>query len=401
MDRQVLTFRELIAPFEPEAFFGEVYRQKPVHLPGPGSRFASVFSWAVLNELLSMSTLWSDQSCEVVLGGKVLPPEAYCYQGPTRDNQRGHIVDPERMLNCLRQGGALTLNFIERLTPPLRAISQTLACALGASVNCSTFATWPRAQGYASHFDTTQVVVLHIAGSKTWRIYEGRFPHAAHTTNARAKYPDFPQDYHEQAKGRLLKEVTLTPGDLLYLPHGQYHDAFTSDEPSIHLSFAVRHLVTQDFINALSREMPQDPYFLQHLPAVGDRAANGEVRRSLAGVLQQIMADPKVGEGLEGLLRRSAFERLANYSLPDRQAPRRFRVLWRGRRVEPSGAAVQLVAGNQAHQLDATAGALAEWAIAKDYFAESWLDEDFSHLQPAARTAALADLHRLGLIETL
>ena len=401
MDRQILTFRELIAPLEPEVFFGDIYRRRHLHLPGPETRYDSIFSWEVLNELLSMSTLWSDQSCEVVVDGKVLPPEAYCYQGPTRDNQRGHIVDPERMLGCLRQGGALTLNFIERLTPPLRAVSQTLACALGASVNCSTFVTWPRAQGYAAHFDTTQVVVLHIAGSKTWRIYEGRFPHAAHTANARAKYPDFPQDHHEQAKGRLIQEVTLTPGDLLYLPHGLYHDAFTSDEPSVHLSFAVRHLVTQDFINALAREMPEDPYFLQHLPAVGDGAANAALRQELAAVMGQVLASRQVGEGLEGLLRRSAFERLANYKLPDRQAPRRFRVLWRGRRLEPDGEETRLIAGNRAHALDATAGAMAQWALAKDYFAESWRDEDFAHLQPGVRAAALAALHRYGLIETL
>ena len=401
MERQIITFRDLIAPLGAEVFFGEIYRRQPVHVPGPAERFEPIFSWAALNELLSMTTLWSDQSCEVVLGGKVLPPDAYCYQGPTRDNQRGHIVDPERMLHFLRQGGALTLNFIERLTPPLRALSQTLACVLGASVNCSTFVTWPRAQGYASHFDTTQVIVLHIAGSKTWRIYEGRFPHAAHTANARAKYPDYPQDYHEKAKGALVQEVTLTPGDLLYLPHGQYHDAYTTDEPSIHLSFAVRHLVAQDFVNALTRELPQDPSFLQHLPEVGDAAANGAARKAMAGMIDRVLADPKVGDGLESLLRRSAFERIASYRLPDRAAPRSFRVRWLGRRVEAAGAIRRLVAGNAAHELDSTAGALAEWALSRDYFAESWLEEDFSHLQPAARAAGLADLSRLGLIEAL
>ena len=401
MERQIFTFRELIAPLEPEVFFGEVYRRRPLSLTGPDDRFDRVFSWEALNELLSMTTLWSDQSCEVVLGGKVLPPEAYCYEGPTRDNQRGHIVDPERMLHFLRQGGALTLNFIERLTPPLRALSQTLACVLGASVNCSTFVTWPRAQGYASHFDTTQVVVLHIAGIKTWRIYEGRFPHAAHTANARAKYPDYPQDYHDKAKGALVEEVTLRPGDLLYLPHGQYHDAFTTEEPSIHLSFAVRHLVAQDFVNALSRELPQDPTFLQHLPEPGDAAANSAARRSLAGQIERVLGDPKVGDGLETLLRRSAFERIASYRLPDRAPPRGFRVRWLGRRVEASGPARRLIAGNAAHELDPTAGALAEWALARDYFAESWLEEDFSHLRPDVRAAGLANLSRLGLIEAL
>ena len=138
-----------------------------------------------------------------------------------------------------------------------------------------------------------------------------------------------------------------------------------------------------------------------HLPGPGERAANAATRKELATVFGRSLDDPQVGEGLEALLRRSAFERLATYSLPDRQAPRRFRVLWQGRRLEPDGAEIRLIDGNEAHPLDAAAGVLAEWALAKDYFAETWLAEDFSHLQPAARSAALANLHRLGLIEVL
>lgn len=60
MDRQILSFRELIAPIAPEQFFDEYYRKKPLYVPGPPEKFEEIFSWSVLNDLLSMTTLWSE-----------------------------------------------------------------------------------------------------------------------------------------------------------------------------------------------------------------------------------------------------------------------------------------------------------------------------------------------------
>ena len=401
MDRQILTFRDIVAPTAPEAFFGEIFRQKPLHVPGADDKFAAFFSWEKLNELLSMTTIWSDQCLELTMGGKGLPAEMYCYQGPTRDNVKGNIVDPDRLVAQMQQGATLTLNFIDRLTPPLRSLSQTLAAVTGTSVNCSTFVSWPNTQGYASHFDTTQVFVFHIAGRKRWRIYEGRFPHASHTANAQSKYQDFPQEFHEQHKGRVLQELEMTPGDFLYLPHGQYHDARTGDEPSVHLSFAVRYLVGQDFVNALSRDLPHDPFFLQHLPPIGDAGANQSARQALAQRMGQILADPQVAQGLETLMRRSAYERIASYKLPERARERKFRVRSLGKRLERNGEGWKLLAGNAAVELDAAAGMLAQWAMDKDYFADTWLAEDLGALEPAARGDALQQLHRAGLIDPM
>ena len=78
MDRQRLSFRELIAPIEADRFIAEYYRQKPLHVPGAADKFAEIFTWGALNELLSMTTLWSDQTLELAINGRSLVGDHYC-----------------------------------------------------------------------------------------------------------------------------------------------------------------------------------------------------------------------------------------------------------------------------------------------------------------------------------
>jgi ribosomal protein L16 Arg81 hydroxylase len=202
MDRQRLTFRDLIAPIGAGQFFEQYYRKQPLHVPGGDDRFAEVFSWRELNHLLSMTNIWSDLSLELSLDGRNLPAEDYCYSGLDRDNKKSDNPDFRRVFEHLRQGASLTLNFIERLTPALRAQSQTFAAVLCVPVNCSVFCSWQKTQGYASHFDTPQVFVCHIAGVKRWRIYEGRMATAAPIEGARSS--NFPPEHHERAKNRFI-----------------------------------------------------------------------------------------------------------------------------------------------------------------------------------------------------
>jgi ribosomal protein L16 Arg81 hydroxylase len=396
MDRQRLTFRDLIAPIGAGQFFEQYYRKQPLHVPGGDDRFAEVFSWRELNHLLSMTNIWSDLSLELSLDGRNLPAEDYCYSGLDRDNKKSDNPDFRRVFEHLRQGASLTLNFIERLTPALRAQSQTFAAVLCVPVNCSVFCSWQKTQGYASHFDTPQVFVCHIAGVKRWRIYEGRMATAAPIEGARSS--NFPPEHHERAKGRVMQEVVMTPGDLLYVPHGQYHDAVAESGESLHLSFVVRHLVAQDFVTMLSHDLPKDPLFRQHLPHLDAAAGAQDYRRRIAERIQQIMVNPQIGEGLQQFLHGKAFERFFEFGLPSRESPAQYRVRWLGVRLEQRGDVRKLHGANGVAELDETEGAIADWAIRKDYFSPEWLIEDLPEIDRDRLAPALDKLQRLGLV---
>ncbi len=399
MDEQILTFRELVAPIDPEVFLRDTYGKKPLHIPGAADKFAKIFSWDQLNELLARSTLWSDRSFELARGGRMLRAEDYCYPGVDREGKAIKKPDPARVQEHLRAGATLALDFIELQAPGLRSLAQTLEVVTGAQVCASMFCSWQATQGYASHFDVQNVFACHISGTKTWRVYEGRFPNAADLPGAHRD--SFPQAHHEQAKGALLQEVVMTPGDLLYLPHGQYHDALSSSEAAMHVSFGTIHLVVHDFLEALLKDLPKDPLFRAHLPALDDHAGQARCLEQVAARLGEIIRQPGIADQLRDFMAKGAFERIAQYQLPERDSVTRYRVRWPGMRLSPQGNGWALTNGAAQVELDPQAGEIAQWAMARDFFSETELAAALPALGPEGLRDGLARLRKLAVIEPI
>ena len=400
MEDQILTFRQLIAPVTPEDFFGSYFYRKPLHLEGDAGRYSEIFSWRDLNALLRMTAIWSDKSLELAKHGRTLPAEAYCYEGINRDNARSMRPDFDRVREHLRQGASLTLNFIGRLTPGLRSISQTFEAVLCAPVNITTFCSWNNVAAYPSHFDTTSVFVCQISGTKTWHLYEGRMNNAANVPGAAAG--DFSQEHHERAKGALLQTVVMKPGDLLYIPHGLYHDAVASSDASLHISMAAQHMVAHDFINVLSTSLPKDPMFREHLPHIDAVGTSGSYRKRLAERLQQIIEAPEIAKDLRRFLRGKAFERIAEFDLPKLDESAYFRVRWMHFRLQAAAQGGPALIGPNANlNLDESDAALVAWALERDYFSSVLLATTFAELGGDGLASWLETMQRCGLIERM
>ncbi len=401
MHDQAITFRELLAPVSAEKFFSEHYLKQPLHVSGPPDRFKDIFSWEDLNELLGKASLWSSKTLEIAKEGRLLPAEDYCYEGINRDNERTMRPDFNRVRAHLQQGASLGLNFIGRLTPGLRSISQTFEAVIGAPVNVTTFCSWSTVPAYGSHFDTTSVFVCQIAGSKRWNIYEGRMQHAAHTPGASAA--DFPQEHHERAKGRVLHEIETKAGDFLYIPHGQYHDAVATSEASLHISMAARHLVAHDFINLLSADLPKDPLFREHLPHIDAIGTEVEVsyRKRLAERLQQIITQPQLGQELRSFLHGKAFEGVVEFDLPNLGDEVCFyRVRWPVFRLRKEGEKHLLESPTSQLELSDAEAIIAEWVLDRDYFSSVTLAKTFRE-NPQTHAKMLQVLQQSGVIERM
>ena len=51
--------------------------------------------------------------------------------------------------------------------------------------------------------------------------------------------------------GKLIDQVTLKPGDLLYIPRGQYHDALASKNGAIHVAFGLTYFKPIDLMASI------------------------------------------------------------------------------------------------------------------------------------------------------
>ena len=105
MEKQLLTFRDALSPVSPETFFNDYFGRRHLKVEGNPDRFADVFSWADMNSLLKMTSIWSDKSLELSSQGRPLTAQQYCYEGVNRDNNKAMLPDFDRVKEHLNKGG--------------------------------------------------------------------------------------------------------------------------------------------------------------------------------------------------------------------------------------------------------------------------------------------------------
>jgi ribosomal protein L16 Arg81 hydroxylase len=291
------SFQDFLAPVTVEQFRRAHLDRAPLHIPGPPDKFAGAMSWDELNRLLDMTAIWSSQSLQLALDCRMIPPERYCRRGMDRSGRPAWQPQPALVRGLLRQGASVLLNDIDTLSEGLRAVAGLLERALGARVQINLYCSWHERQAFPSHFDTHDVFALQIAGEKRWTVYRGRFDQPI----AHPSFQSLGQAYHDQAKGDVLSTVDLRPGDLLYLPRGQYHDALATGATSIHLAVGATEPIGIDLLSALFEDAVADPAFRRRLPAADEAGVLTAHVGRLAARARDRLAGAEVRAGLGSL----------------------------------------------------------------------------------------------------
>jgi ribosomal protein L16 Arg81 hydroxylase len=136
-------------------------------------------------------------------------------------------VKVDQVFRLHEAGGTIILNHLHRRHPPLAGLCAALELEFSAPFQTNVYLTPARAQGFHPHFDTHDVLVLQIAGSKRWQLYGTPIDLAlkGHGDYARQDDP-----------GPVQEEFELRAGDTLYVPRGLVHEAISTEEPSLHMT---------------------------------------------------------------------------------------------------------------------------------------------------------------------
>lgn len=138
-----------------------------------------------------------------------------------------HFMDKEIINQEVEKGAALVLEGIDILDPSVNSfcalLDKGLPCGLANSV---VFFSQKGNEAYEAHADTNDVIVVQLEGKKSWKLYERR-----------------PRSYLGSANlsneqlGPVKYELTLRPGDALYVRTGIPHQCKTETNYSLHMSF--------------------------------------------------------------------------------------------------------------------------------------------------------------------
>jgi ribosomal protein L16 Arg81 hydroxylase len=388
------TFADILHPLSEEAFFAEYYDRKPLHLGGGAEKFATVMSWDSLASILDMSAVWSSLSLQLVLDTHIVPPKEYCRPAKNRDAQAVLQPDSAKVMALLKRGASLVANDIDTLTPALRGMASALESALCGKTQANLYCSWKERQAFGSHFDTHDVYAMHIAGEKLWRIYETR----AEAPIAHPQFKSYGQEWHDANRGNVAQEVLMRPGDLLYLPRGQYHDAIATSDGTIHVAFGVTHVIGMDVIELFSGMAVHDPLFRLNMPRRSETDTG--VREWLAALGDRIADYARRPEAISEIRR---FQRDFGYprggfDLPVAPAGQRYRITVSGLKVEQRNGVWALTGPKGSVPIPAGLEDPVSWIVDQIDFTRDGLVGAFPNIAPAELETLLKDLGGMRVV---
>ncbi|MEP6797092.1 MAG: cupin domain-containing protein [Lapillicoccus sp.] len=248
------------------AFAGEYWGRAPLvssaaDLP---HSFADLFSPDAVDELVSQRGLRTP-FLRVAKGGRTYSDRAFTDGGGIGAAVTDQVSD-DKLLRLFADGATMVLQGLHRTWPALTTFTQQLAADLGHPVQANAYVTPPQNTGFSDHYDVHDVFVLQVGGEKRWRVHE---------PVRRDPLRDEPWTDHQAAVEAAaltdpLLELTLRPGDCLYLPRGYLHAASALGGVSTHLTLGIhpwtRRQVADDLVAQALRRLADDPAMRQSLP---------------------------------------------------------------------------------------------------------------------------------------
>jgi ribosomal protein L16 Arg81 hydroxylase len=233
-------FAELLNPYPPDVFFRENWTQKSVVISGQNAqKFADLFSWKQLNELLNFHEF------------------DYPILRLAKDEEVLHPNENANFLKHCQNGATLILDRVHKFVPAIADLTTKLRSEIGHPVQTNMYCSSPATQGFRCHYDTHEVLILQIDGCKQWHVFDQTVQYPLVEQKSAALVPPSEPPY---------LSCVLQPGDLLYIPRGHWHYAVAQDQPSLHLTLGVLCKTGIDFLAWLTEDLKQQALWRENLP---------------------------------------------------------------------------------------------------------------------------------------
>lgn len=268
----------LIAPIDTETFFSEYYEKKPLLIQrGDPAHYEGLLSLDDIDHVVTTMQLSHPDIQLVDAKNPDLKEPAYTYPSG--------LVDVVSAYKAFEDGATVILPQLHNHVPALSHLCRSMERQLSSRFQTNIYMTpGGEAQGFNTHYDSHDVFVLQVAGHKHWKVYG---------TPVELPYRGQAFDPHGDVEvGDITMEFELEQGDLLYLPRGIMHDAYTEDGLSLHITLGVLITSWTDLlVESIARVGLKDADFRRGLPPgfAKDEYDRDEARSYFKSLLEKVV----------------------------------------------------------------------------------------------------------------
>ena len=272
-------------------FVDSYWTRAPLHRPGADpAAFEDLFSLDDVDRFISSSSPRLP-TFRLVRDGRPLDPSRYTRTARVGGQPVSGMGDPGRIFDEFRAGATIVFQGLQRSCPPLTRFCRALELELSHSVQANAYVTPAGSRGLGVHYDTHDVFVLQLAGTKAWSIHEPVLVDPL---------PSQPWKGTAADAGDVILSVELQAGDCLYVPRGFLHSATAQEQLSAHLTIGVVTTTWHDVVREVVAGIAEEPEFRRALPpgyaedpaalAAGVDEAVARLRKWLDGVDAEAVA---------------------------------------------------------------------------------------------------------------
>ena len=278
------TLADLVSPLTEPEFLGLLRRRELVYRPGAnGERYAPLLGWPALRSMIDAGNYPNKRpdDLRVTKESLVVPADRWMTKGK---------VDAAKLEEFLANGFSVVVLHLDEHVPALTAVcgeirSRTLEGSfVGAVVTRGT-----GAGAFKVHYDPEDLVILQVEGTKRWQIF------GPPVSNPLRRMPK-----QSPPETEPIFDEVLEPGDLLFVPGGNWHHCESGLSTSVHLGIFFLPPTGWHAANEVLRSFLSEELFRTPLTRLDGASALEEVEAEIKRRLIEKIGELKVNEFIGG-----------------------------------------------------------------------------------------------------
>lgn len=285
---ELKSFSDLIQPINIEDFAANYWEKQVLHIQRNNPDFFfSLFSIEDLDKVLEYNRPHGS-SLKVVKSNQPMNSTVY-------ENQDGSL-NLNQLYTAYADGYSILINGIQRFWEPIKMLMESLRNDISHNASANLYLTPENEKAFSPHYDSHDVFALQISGEKHWILYDETH---LKTPLLNSYQPTFQR---EQLTG--AREITMRAGDILYMPRGVPHEAYTTDKSSMHITVGIQSVQWIDFITKSLLNLSQKHIELRKALPIGFLNSDNENLLStdeeldFINILQQVFQKENIAGSL-------------------------------------------------------------------------------------------------------